>query len=81
MMAERVDAYNPRGVELFCDIIRGEIESHPCPACGQALDQVDIQIREVADDLIRLELTCGYCRKQFTIGAMPASGEGVAVVG
>jgi hypothetical protein len=80
MMGQQADGYNPRGVELLCDIIRGQAASLPCPRYGQTLDDVGIGIREVADDLVELELTCRRCESEFVARATPASDGGVAVV-
>jgi hypothetical protein len=80
MMDGQGDAYNPRGVELLCDIVRGQAASLPCPGCDEALDDVDIDIREVVDDQITLDLTCRCCETRFPVRAAPASEGGVAVV-
>ena len=80
MMDQQADGYNPRGVELLCDIIRGQASFLPCPRCGQTLDDVGIGIREVADDHVEFELTCRRCETGFVARATPASDGGVAVV-
>jgi hypothetical protein len=80
MMDEQAPGYNPRGVELLCDIIRGEAASLPCPGCGEALDDVGIEVREIADDRVTLDLICRCCETRFTARAAPASDGGVAVV-
>jgi hypothetical protein len=80
MMDEAAAGYNPRGIELLCDIIRDQAACLPCPGCRDVLRDVVIDIREITDGHAVIDLTCHGCGTRFTIRAEPASNGGVAVV-
>lgn len=79
-MGPPLEAYNARGVELLCDIVRAQAATQPCPACKQPLEEVQIEVRTISDDQVILDLICNSCRNGFQATVGPASGDGVAVI-
>ncbi len=75
-----MEGYNARGIELLCDVVRGQVASLPCPACGRALEDVRIEVEEFDVDHVNLQLTCGACEKSVRAVVAPVEEGGVAVV-